>query len=110
MAQNVIDDAVAAPASLAGFGLPAASAFAFAMAYTCFHAMRAGLLTRFWGSLGAALGVASYLRSSSSRCSGSSTSACCRRLDAARPSARLGGGRGDPLADARRAGRGVAAG
>lgn len=34
-------------------------AFSVGMAYACFYAMRAGLLTRFWGSLGAALGVAS---------------------------------------------------
>ena len=33
------------------------------MAYTCFQAMRAGLLTRFWGSLGAAMGVASVIGS-----------------------------------------------
>jgi hypothetical protein len=34
-------------------------AFAFALAYACFHAMRVGLLSRFWGALGIALGVAS---------------------------------------------------
>jgi hypothetical protein len=31
---------------------------AFALAYGCLYAMRVGLLTRFWGSLGIALGVA----------------------------------------------------
>jgi hypothetical protein len=44
---------------ITGVAIAGGLAFAFAMAYTCFQAMRAGLLTRFWGSLGAALGVAS---------------------------------------------------
>jgi len=34
-------------------------ALAFALVYTCLYAMRVGLLTRFWGSLGMAFGVAS---------------------------------------------------
>lgn len=45
----------------AGFGLAGQIGFAVAMAYTCIQAMKAGLLTRFWGSLGAALGVVSFL-------------------------------------------------
>ena len=45
----------------AGFGFGGALGFALAMTYSCVHAMRVGLLTRFWGSLGAALGVASIL-------------------------------------------------
>lgn len=44
---------------ITGVAIAGGLSFAFAMAYTCFQAMRAGLLTRFWGSLGAALGVAS---------------------------------------------------
>jgi hypothetical protein len=44
-----------------GFGLAARLGFAVAMLYTCLHAMRVGLLTRFWGSLGMALGVASLI-------------------------------------------------
>jgi hypothetical protein len=36
-------------------------AFAFALGYSCFHAMRVGLLSRFWGALGIALGVAAIL-------------------------------------------------
>jgi hypothetical protein len=44
---------------ITGIAIAGGLSFAFAMAYTCFQAMRAGLLTRFWGSLGAALGVAS---------------------------------------------------
>ena len=31
------------------------------MVYTCLYAMRVGLLTRFWGSLGIALGAVSFL-------------------------------------------------
>jgi hypothetical protein len=59
-AQNAIHDA--SPRSLAealhiGGGL----ALAFAMVYSCLYAMRAGLLSRFWGSLGIALGVAAAL-------------------------------------------------
>lgn len=48
-------------AAAAGFGLAGQIGFAVAMAYTCMQAMKAGLLTRFWGSLGAALGVVSFL-------------------------------------------------
>lgn len=44
-----------------GFGLAARLGFAVAMLYTCLYAMRVGLLSRFWGSLGMALGVASLL-------------------------------------------------
>jgi len=44
-----------------GFGLAARLGFAVAMLYTCLFAMRVGLLTRFWGSLGMALGVASLI-------------------------------------------------
>lgn len=60
---NVAQDVIQAN-SLAdvttGVGVAGALSFAFAMAYTSFQAMRAGLLSRFWGSLGAALGVASF--------------------------------------------------
>ena len=45
----------------AGFGLAGQVGFAIAMAYTCMQAMKVGLLTRFWGSIGAALGVVSFL-------------------------------------------------
>jgi hypothetical protein len=48
---------------ITGVAIAGGLAFAFAMTYTCFQAMRAGLLTRFWGSLGAALGVASLFLS-----------------------------------------------
>ncbi|HSK49591.1 MAG TPA: hypothetical protein VK889_03755 [Solirubrobacterales bacterium] len=55
------DDAIAG-ASLKGiaFGLQIAGmlGLAFSLMYGCLNAMRAGLLTRFWGSLGMALGVA----------------------------------------------------
>jgi hypothetical protein len=58
VAQSVIDDQSLNGLTV-GLGIAGTLGFAFAMAYTCFHAMRVGLLTRFWGSLGAALGVAS---------------------------------------------------
>jgi len=45
----------------AGFGLAGQLGFLFAMVYTCLHAMRVGLLTRFWGSLGIALGAVSFI-------------------------------------------------
>ncbi|HYC80371.1 MAG TPA: hypothetical protein VEB65_01215 [Solirubrobacterales bacterium] len=44
-----------------GFGLAGRLGFAAAMLYTCLYAMRVGLLSRFWGSLGMALGVASLI-------------------------------------------------
>ncbi|MEX2105428.1 MAG: hypothetical protein WD810_00870 [Solirubrobacterales bacterium] len=44
-----------------GFGLGARLGLAVALFYSCLHAMRVGLLTRFWGSLGMALGVAALL-------------------------------------------------
>lgn len=44
-----------------GFGLGGRLGLAFALVYSCLYAMRVGLLTRFWGSLGMALGVAALL-------------------------------------------------
>jgi hypothetical protein len=44
-----------------GFGLAGRLGLAFALFYSCLWAMRVGLLTRFWGSLGVALGVAALL-------------------------------------------------
>jgi hypothetical protein len=44
-----------------GFGLGGRLGLAFALAYSCLWAMRVGLLTRFWGSLGIALGIAALL-------------------------------------------------
>lgn len=61
-ANNVASDAITNHSLadlITGVAIAGGLSFAFAMAYTCFQAMRAGLLTRFWGSLGAALGVAS---------------------------------------------------
>jgi hypothetical protein len=45
----------------AGFGLGGQLGFVIGMFYTCLHAMRVGLLTRFWGSLGMALGAVSFI-------------------------------------------------
>lgn len=59
-ARNALDEAGLRPAA-AGFGLAGQIGFAVAMAYTCMQAMKVGLLSRFWGSLGAALGVVSFL-------------------------------------------------
>lgn len=44
-----------------GLGIAGALGFVVALFYTCLWAMRTGLLTRFWGSLGMALGVATLL-------------------------------------------------
>lgn len=54
-----------AEASLAGiatgFGLAGSLGFVVALFYACLWAMRTGLLTRFWGSLGMAAGIAFLL-------------------------------------------------
>lgn len=56
-AENAVSEA--SPRNLAfGFELAGRLGLAFAFAYTCLWAMRIGLLSRFWGSLGIALGVA----------------------------------------------------
>jgi hypothetical protein len=60
IANEMISDAPLRPLA-AGFGLGGQIGFAVAMVYTCLHAMRVGLLTRFWGSLGMALGAVSFL-------------------------------------------------
>lgn len=44
-----------------GFGFGGQIGFVVAMFYTSLHAMRTGLLTRFWGSLGMALGAVSFI-------------------------------------------------
>lgn len=45
----------------AGFGFAGQLGFVVAMVYSCLYAMRVGLLPRFWGSLGMALGAVSFL-------------------------------------------------
>jgi hypothetical protein len=59
-ATNAVRDAPTRGIST-GFGLAGRLGLAFALAYSCLWAMRVGLLTRFWGSLGMALGVAALL-------------------------------------------------
>lgn len=59
-AQNAVRDAPAS-AVATGFGLGGRLGLAFAFIYSCLWGMRTGLLTRFWGSLGMALGVAALL-------------------------------------------------
>ena len=53
-------DASLAPLAT-GFGIAGALGFVIAIFYTCLWAMRTGLLSRFWGSLGMALGVATLI-------------------------------------------------
>lgn len=59
-ATNAITDASLNVAAI-GFGLGGRLGLAFALLYTCLWAMRTGLLSRFWGSLGMAMGVAAFL-------------------------------------------------
>jgi hypothetical protein len=59
-AQNAVSDA-SAQGVATGFGLGGRLGLAFALVYTSLWGMRTGLLTRFWGSLGIALGAAALL-------------------------------------------------
>lgn len=59
-ASNAIGEASLHGAAI-GFGLGGRLGLAVALLYSCLFAMRVGLLTRFWGSLGMALGVAALL-------------------------------------------------
>jgi hypothetical protein len=59
-AEAALADAPARSIGL-GFGLGGRLGLAFALLYGCLWAMRTGLLTRFWGSLGMAMGVAALL-------------------------------------------------
>ena len=62
--QDLADDKVTG-ASLSGlaigFNLGGRLGLAITMVYVCLHALRTGLLTRFWASLGMALGVVSFI-------------------------------------------------
>lgn len=64
IADNEAENAIA-EASLAsyvsGFGIAGGLGFVVALFYSCLWGMRTGVLTRFWGSLGMALGVAALL-------------------------------------------------
>ena len=60
LADDVLDDSGIAKAA-ASIQVPAILSFLFALVYTNLWAMRTGLMTRFWGSLGMALGVALIL-------------------------------------------------
>lgn len=59
-ASDTIGEAPLRPLA-AGFGLAGQLGFVLAMVYTALYAMRTGLLTRFWGSLGMALGAVSFI-------------------------------------------------
>jgi hypothetical protein len=60
IANDTIAEAPLRPLA-AGFGLGGQLGFVVAMVYTCLYAMRVGLLPRFWGSLGMALGAVSFI-------------------------------------------------
>jgi hypothetical protein len=63
-ANEAANDAIAeAPlrSLAAGFAIAGQIGFLVAMVYTSLYAMRTGLLTRFWGSLGIALGAVSFI-------------------------------------------------
>ncbi len=59
-ASNAIAEASLASIT-AGLGVAGALGFVIAMVYSCLWAMRTGILSRFWASLGMALGVAVLL-------------------------------------------------
>ena len=60
VAKEAIDEAPLRPLA-AGFAIGGQLGFLVAMIYTALYAMRTGLLTRFWGSLGIALGAVSFI-------------------------------------------------
>ena len=60
IASEAIDNAPLRPLA-AGFGIAGQLGFLVAMVYTSLHAMRTGLQSRFWGSLGMALGAVSFI-------------------------------------------------
>jgi hypothetical protein len=59
-ASNAISEASLAPL-VSGLTIAGYLGFAITLFYCCLWAMRTGLLTRFWGSLGMALGIAALL-------------------------------------------------
>jgi hypothetical protein len=59
-AKNALSEASLRDAAT-GFGLAGRIGLAVALVYCCLWGMRVGLLSRFWGSLGMALGVAALL-------------------------------------------------
>lgn len=59
-ASNALSEASLAPLA-GGLGLAGSLGFIVALFYTCLWAMRTGLLSRFWGSLGMASGIAFLL-------------------------------------------------
>ena len=59
-AENALSETSLAPV-VSGFGLAGGLAFAVAFFYSSLWAMRTGLLTRFWGSLGMVSGIAFLL-------------------------------------------------
>lgn len=60
LASDTLNEASLRPLAV-GFGIGGQIGFVVGMFYTALQAMRTGLLTRFWGSLGMALGAVSFL-------------------------------------------------
>jgi hypothetical protein len=60
VAREAIDEAPL-QALAAGLGIAGRLGFMVAMFYSCLYGLRTGLLSRFWGSLGMALGAVSFL-------------------------------------------------
>jgi len=60
VANDAITEAPLRPLA-AGFAIAGQIGFLVAMVYTSLYAMRTGLLSRFWGSLGIALGAVSFI-------------------------------------------------
>jgi hypothetical protein len=59
-AKNALSEASLRDAAT-GFGLAGRIGLAVALVYSCLWAMRVGLVTKFWGSFGMALGVAAFI-------------------------------------------------
>jgi hypothetical protein len=59
-AENALGEASLSPI-VSGLGIAGGLGFVVALFYSCLWAMRTGVLSRFWGSLGMALGIAALL-------------------------------------------------
>ena len=89
-----------------GFGIGGQIGLVVGFAYTSMWAMRTGLLTRFWGSLGVALGIVSFLFFQFALLWFVYLGLLLPRLGPGRPSARLAVGQSRALAEPRRESRG----
>ena len=104
LAERISDDSTAGQVGGSLLSSPPCSGLIVAMVYVPLQAVRAGLLTRFFGTLGMALGVSIILLPPGTAAAGPLVRVAgpaLRRQGARRAPARLGGRRGDPLAEAR---------